>query len=88
MHPQARNAIIGFLKQVDTTAKRVLEVGSYDVNGTVRDLFAQAATYHGIDIRPAPALMKFLILPSNHTPISLILSYQPKPSNMHQNPKH
>lgn len=37
---------------------RVLEIGSYDVNGTVRDLFEEAgcASYLGIDKRPGPGV--------------------------------
>ncbi len=34
--------------------KSVLEVGSYDVNGTVRDLFT--GPYRGVDSRPGPGV--------------------------------
>lgn len=34
---------------------RILEIGSYDVNGSVRPIFAGAA-YHGIDLRPGPGV--------------------------------
>jgi 2-polyprenyl-3-methyl-5-hydroxy-6-metoxy-1,4-benzoquinol methylase len=33
---------------------QVLEVGSYNVNGSIRDLVSGAALYHGIDWRPGP----------------------------------
>lgn len=35
---------------------RVLEVGSYDVNGTVRDLFRSAAEYVGVDLIEGPGV--------------------------------
>lgn len=34
----------------------VLEVGSYDVNGTVRPLFAGASEYIGLDVVPGPGV--------------------------------
>jgi SAM-dependent methyltransferase len=34
----------------------VAEVGSYDVNGSVRPLFADAARYVGVDMRPGPGV--------------------------------
>jgi hypothetical protein len=40
---------------------RTLEVGSLDVNGTVRDVFAGVAgAYHGVDIRPGPGVDEVL----------------------------
>jgi SAM-dependent methyltransferase len=40
---------------------RTLEVGSLDVNGTVRDVLAAAAgAYHGVDIRPGPGVDEVL----------------------------
>ena len=38
--------------QYDLSAKRVLDVGSYDVNGTVHPLFC--GDYTGVDIRQGP----------------------------------
>jgi hypothetical protein len=35
---------------------RVLEIGSLDVNGSVRPLFPTAKQYHGIDIAPGPGV--------------------------------
>ena len=32
------------------------EIGSYNVNGSVRPLFARAASYVGIDVRPGPGV--------------------------------
>ena len=37
-------------------AGEVLEVGSYNVNGTIREVFqADAESYLGIDLNPGPA---------------------------------
>ena len=44
-------AALGLHKGFIGPENRVLEVGSFDVNGSVRDLF-QATDYTGIDIRP------------------------------------
>lgn len=35
---------------------RVLEIGSYDVNGSVRRIFAPAASYVGVDLTPGPGV--------------------------------
>lgn len=40
--------------QHDLSMRRCLDVGSYDVNGSVRDLFRQS--YTGIDARPGPGV--------------------------------
>jgi SAM-dependent methyltransferase len=40
----------------DGAAVAVLEIGSLDVNGSVRPLFPHAARYHGIDIAPGPGV--------------------------------
>lgn len=37
-------------------AGRVLEIGSHDVNGSVRPLFPSAERYHGIDLSPGPGV--------------------------------
>jgi SAM-dependent methyltransferase len=34
----------------------VLEVGSYDVNGTIRSIFSECSTYVGIDLTPGPGV--------------------------------
>lgn len=36
--------------------RNVLEIGSYNVNGTLRDLFPEQEDYLGIDIRPGPGV--------------------------------
>ena len=35
---------------------KILEVGSYDVNGSVRPLFSRAGSYVGVDFRPGPGV--------------------------------
>ncbi len=36
--------------------RRVLEVGSRDVNGTVRGLFTNSSSYFGVDVTPGPCV--------------------------------
>lgn len=38
------------------TGASVLEIGSYDVNGSVRRIFDGAATYTGVDLAPGPGV--------------------------------
>src|SRR5258708_17358138 len=35
---------------------KILEIGSYDVNGSVRSLFAAAGEYVGVDLREGPGV--------------------------------
>jgi len=35
---------------------KVVEIGSYDVNGSMRDLFAAAGSYIGVDLTPGPGV--------------------------------
>lgn len=57
-HPEQ----VGFFRAVRQSnepfvvGSHVLEIGSYDVNGTIRDLFADAATYVGVDLEPGPGV--------------------------------
>lgn len=44
------------LLALDWPDHRVLEVGSYNVNGSVRDLFPDVAEYVGIDIEDGPGV--------------------------------
>lgn len=46
---------------------RVLEYGSYNVNGSVRDLYAHAGWYVGIDLRPGPDV-DVVSTAANYTP--------------------
>jgi SAM-dependent methyltransferase len=40
----------------DLSPGRVLEIGSLDVNGSVRPLFPESTCYHGIDLAPGPGV--------------------------------
>ena len=60
----------------DLLEGKVLEVGSYDVNGTVREIFAKATEYVGVDISEGPSvdLVCFghdISLPDNSFNVSL-----------------
>lgn len=48
------------LMDLDHPDNRVLEIGSYNVNGTARDLFTQVGWYHGIDIEAGPGVDEVL----------------------------
>lgn len=54
MHVQAYDFIAQHAASLDPA--RVLEIGSLDVNGSVRPLFPTAKQYHGIDIAPGPGV--------------------------------
>lgn len=53
MHAEARAFVAHAVS--DKRFERVVEFGSRDVNGTVRDLFV-TDRYHGIDIEPGPGV--------------------------------
>ncbi len=50
MHVQAYDFVARHA--AGTAGARVLELGSLDVNGSVRPLFAGAHSYHGVDLAP------------------------------------
>jgi SAM-dependent methyltransferase len=54
MHPAAFDFVATAIKEagIVTTGAKVLELGSYIVNGTVRHHFVGADEYVGVDIRP------------------------------------
>lgn len=54
MHIQARKYVEQAVKQHGPFTGAVAEIGSQDVNGTIRDLFSKASSYVGIDIMPGP----------------------------------
>lgn len=55
MHREAYEFVQHAVARRVFTGKRVLEVGSYNVNGSVRPLFAGAA-YTGLDVRDGPGV--------------------------------
>lgn len=47
---------VKYQKYFTKEGNRILEVGSYDVNGSVRDYFENYAAYIGVDWRPGPGV--------------------------------
>jgi len=72
MHETANKEMRKLLnKYLTEDPKTVLDVGSYDVNGTYREFFhEQATTYFGCDIRKGPNV-DFVIEPGGKLPSQL-----------------
>lgn len=51
MHAEAYRFVARVTDALPLRGKRVLEVGSYDVNGSVRPLFGRTTHYTGLDVR-------------------------------------
>lgn len=58
MHDAAYRFVASAVRDLDLDqpGRWVVELGSYDVNGSVRDCFPQCAAYVGVDIRPGPGV--------------------------------
>jgi len=56
MHDSVQSFVADALTRIKTQGARVLEVGSYNENGSVRHLFEDAADYIGIDSRRGPGV--------------------------------
>ncbi len=56
MHIEALAFVARSIGAVDTSKTRVLDIGSFDVNGSPRLLFAAAPAYVGIDERDGPGV--------------------------------
>jgi hypothetical protein len=57
-HPEQRGffeAVVNANRSLISGAK-VLEIGSYDVNGSLRSLFAKAGEYTGVDLKEGPGV--------------------------------
>jgi hypothetical protein len=54
VHVQAHEFVARHVHELDGGS--VLEIGSLDVNGTVRDLFPRCRSYHGIDVVDGPGV--------------------------------
>jgi SAM-dependent methyltransferase len=54
MHPSVYDWVAAKVAEHNLTAADTLEVGSYNVNGSVRDLFT--GPYIGVDMRPGPGV--------------------------------
>ncbi len=55
MHTQAYRYVRRMVRSLYAPPRRVCELGSFDVNGSVRDLFP-GAEYVGVDSRPGPGV--------------------------------
>lgn len=51
MHDQAFRYVQRIVGALDLAGKHIIEIGSYNVNGSVRPLFTGAASYVGVDAR-------------------------------------
>jgi SAM-dependent methyltransferase len=56
MHQSVIDWVAAVASQLDCAGLKILEVGSYDVNGSVRPLFRGAESYTGIDFRSGPGV--------------------------------
>jgi SAM-dependent methyltransferase len=56
MHGSVMKWVKQVVSKIDLTDKTVLEVGSYDVNGSVRPLFEGCREYIGVDMREGPGV--------------------------------
>jgi SAM-dependent methyltransferase len=54
MHDSVMQWVYQLTRDIDFAGQTVLEVGSLDVNGSVRPLFANVGSYFGIDFRQGP----------------------------------
>lgn len=63
MTPEIMNFVARYRRDFPFAPGRVLEVGSYNVNGTVREFFSDAAEYIGIDQSAGPCVD--LVLPAS-----------------------
>lgn len=52
MHREAYQFVADQVAELTMEGRAVLELGSYNVNGSVRPLFAGCARYVGLDLRP------------------------------------
>ncbi len=56
MHPAAYQFVARAVGEIGVSGLAVVELGSYDVNGSVRPLFAGCGAYTGVDLRPGPGV--------------------------------
>ena len=56
MHDTCYKWVKSIVQQIDLSGLSVLEVGSYNVNGSVRPLFKEAKEYYGVDTREGPGV--------------------------------
>ena len=74
MHESARNEMARLIEKHSDAPAGVLDVGSYDVNGSYRDMFDLEQTqYCGVDIRKGPGVD---IVVGEYSPLPLMRSNQ------------
>jgi hypothetical protein len=56
VHVQVHQWFAGHAARTDLDGAAVLEIGSLDINGSVRPLFADASHYHGLDLVAGPGV--------------------------------
>ena len=56
MHNEAQRFVGKTVGPLDLSTKRVLDIGSYDINGSPRAIFAASPAYVGIDRREGPGV--------------------------------
>lgn len=58
MHRQALRAVARYVDthRLNQPDRHVVEIGAYNVNGSVRGLFAACASYTGVDVRSGPGV--------------------------------
>jgi SAM-dependent methyltransferase len=59
MHPSVMNFVGAVVAEYDLAARSVLEVGSFDVNGSVRPYFT--GPYLGTDMQPGPGVDEVML---------------------------
>ena len=65
MHQAAYNYIERAITALPITGRRGVEIGAYNVNGSVAPLFIHATQYVGVDIRPGPGV-QVVVEPGQH----------------------
>lgn len=75
MHPSVMTWVADVVASHGLNAGNVIEIGSYDVNGTVRPLFDRAELYWGTDIREGPGVDEVLDIEDT---VNVITFDQPK----------
>ena len=64
MHENVRPVLQAILDGMDLSRMDVLEVGAYNVNGSIADMFAGAKSYRGADVEDGPGVD--IVLPDQY----------------------
>lgn len=71
MHQDAYHFVALATQGHDFTKKHIVEIGSFDVNGSIRPLFDGCASYTGVDTREGPGV-DVVAKGENYTPDKLV----------------